>query len=499
MDSWVFWFLLLQSVVQYPQPVGDGLDRVTRLRMEAYAKLQEQEKIQLEREEEQHMLMQSGASSGDLFWSALQPWQVWTFAGLLVLLLAVWFMWRKRGCEAEISSEEEKEKEKEEVEEEEEEIWAYDLRWLLDERIQWPVHDLQTGCNRTMALIDSFTSIIGRALAGTFYPVLQQAIGFGSAFEGWTAREEEILYRVLIPLSPPIGHTFHLEHDTDQQKPGRNFRVRVELECSCPEENEGVNLLCFLHHPDVVRRSTRQPNLLDSLCTGFYLDVHKIVLWFCALVRASWRRLPQSRSWHLVLQASARSCNLRLNNNQESFLVKVLFGVQRHTSDIFITSRPRGAQTPSTMWPETYAIAETKFFTHMARQTPQDSSHLKCLQLLARVLAHKDFPFHSVKTIIMQMLNTVPVSRWHRRYFLLQLSDALEQLHLSLKEKHLDHFILGNQRLPEEIRLPQDVQRARPPNLFYALIQDPDAHSQAMQAYFDLHHRLARVLAYGQF
>lgn len=45
------------------------------------------------------------------------------------------------------------------MEEEEEEIWAYDLRWLLDERIQWPVHDLQTGCNRTMALIASKVSL----------------------------------------------------------------------------------------------------------------------------------------------------------------------------------------------------------------------------------------------------------------------------------------------------------------------------------------------------
>ncbi|KAL2307757.1 hypothetical protein Nmel_000736 [Mimus melanotis] len=471
MDSWVFWFLLLQSVVQYPQPVGDGLDEVTRLRLEACAKLQEQEKIRLEQEVEQLALMQSGISWGDLHWSALQTW---AFSGLLVLLLAVWFMWRKRSYKAEISGKKEKEKQKEE----EDETWAYDLRWLLDERIQWPVQDLQTGCNRTMALIDNFTSVIGRALTRTFYPVLQQAIGFGSAFEGWTAREEEVVYRVLIPLSPPLGHTFHLERDNDQQKPGRNFRVRVELECSCPREHPGVNLLCFLHHPDVVRRRTQQPNLLDSLCTGFYLDVQKIVLWFCALVRASWRRLPQSRSWHLVLLASTRSCNLRLNNDQESFLVKVLFGVQRHTSDIFITSRPRGAQTPSIMWPETYAVAETKFFRHMARQAPQDSSHIKCLQLLAC---------------------TIPVSRWHRRYFLLQLSDALEQLRLSLEEKHLEHFILGNQRLPEEIRLPQDVQRAKPPNLFHGLVQDPATHSQAMQAYLDLHHRLARVLAYGQF
>ncbi|NXT71380.1 IPIL1 protein, partial [Chaetops frenatus] len=338
----------------------------------------------------------------------------------------------------------------------------------------------------TMALMDNFTTVLRRALSGTFYPVLEQAIGFGSAFEGWIAREEEVVYCVLIPLAPPLGHTFYLERDTGEQRPGRNFRIHVQLECSCPREQQGVNILCFRHHPDVVRRIIQQPNLLDTLCTGSYLDVHKTVHWFCTLVRASWQRLPQSRSWNLVLLPSKRSCNLRLTNNQESFQVKVLFGVRQHTSDIFVSSQHRGADTPRTMWPETYAVAETKFFGHMAKQAPQESSHLKCLQLLASVRVCKDFSIYSIKTIVMHLLNTIPVSQWHSRYFLLQLSDVLEQLRLSLEKKHLEHFILGNQKLPEEIILPPDVQRAGPSNLFYGLAQDPAAHSLAVEAYLDL-------------
>ncbi|NXI32669.1 IPIL1 protein, partial [Sterrhoptilus dennistouni] len=321
--------------------------------------------------------------------------------------------------------------------------------------------------------VDNFLSVLRRALSRTFFPVLQRAIGFGSAFEGWTASEEEVVYRVLVPLTPPLGHIFYLEPDTDQQRPGRNFRVLVALECRCPREQQGVHLLCFLHHPDVVRRVTGQANLLDTLCTGSYLDVKKTVRWFCALVRASWRRLPQSRSWDLALLPSKRSCNLRLTNSQESFQVRVLFGVRR-------------AHTPSSMWPESYTMAETKLFRHVAGQVPQDSSHLKCLQLLTGVLARKDFSAHAIKTVVMRLLSTLPASQWHRRYFLLQLSDALEQLRLSLEGKHLEHFIVGNQRLPRQIRLPPDIQSATPPNLFHGLVQDPDAHSRAMQAYLDL-------------
>ncbi|NXX36765.1 IPIL1 protein, partial [Nicator chloris] len=337
----------------------------------------------------------------------------------------------------------------------------------------------------TMALMNNLNSVLSRVLNRTFYPVLQQAIGFGSAFEGWTA-SEEVVYHVLVPLTPPVGHMFLLARDTEQRRPGRNFFVRVELECRCPRDQQGVNVLCFLHHPEVIRRITGQPYLLDTLCTRSYLDVKKTVHWFRALLRASWRRLPQSRRWHLELLSSKRSCKLRLTNSEESFQVWVLFGVQRHGSDIFISSQAQGRRTPRTMWPETYEVAEIKFFRHMAGQAPQDSSHLKCLQLLSSVLVHKDPSIHAIKTITMRLLNTIPMSQWHRKYFLHQLSDVLEQLRLSLEKKHLEHFILGNQRLPQGIRLPPDVQRTRPPNLFSHLMQDPAAHSQAMQAYLDL-------------
>ncbi|NWR11936.1 IPIL1 protein, partial [Paradoxornis webbianus] len=335
-------------------------------------------------------------------------------------------------------------------------------------------------------LVDSLTSVLRGVLGQTFYPVLQRAIGFGSAFEGWTASEEEVVYRVLIPLKPPLGHVFCLKPDTEQQRLGRPFRVLVKLECRCLREQEGVFQLCYLHHANMVRRVTGQPNLLDTLCTDSYLDVKKTVRWFCALVRASWWCLPQSRSWDLALLPSKDSCNLRLTNSQESFQVRLLFGVQRHGSDIFITSQSQGADTPSTMWPETYTVAETKFFKHVASQLPQDSSHLRCLQILTGVLMHEGFSAHAIKTVVMRLLSTLPAAEWHKRYFLLQLSNILLQLCSYLEEKQLEHFIVGNQRLPQEIRLPPDVQTARPANLFQSLVQDPAAYSQAMQACRDL-------------
>lgn len=134
-------------------------------------------------------------------------------------------------------------------------------------------------------------------------------------------------------------------------------------EYSCPRKQLGVNLLCLLHHYHVVRRIW-QFNLLDTLCTSSYLDVRKTAHWFCVLVRSTWRRLPQSRSWRLVLLPSKRSCKLSLANEEGSFQVVVLFGVQQGASDIFVSSQPRGAHTPSTVWPETYTSRDQVLQAH---------------------------------------------------------------------------------------------------------------------------------------
>ncbi|KAF4792492.1 inositol 1,4,5-trisphosphate receptor-interacting protein-like 1 [Turdus rufiventris] len=172
----------------------------------------------------------------------------------------------------------------------------------------------------------------------------------------------------------------------------------------------------------------------------------------------------------------------------------MFFGVRRGDSDIFVSSQPQYAGTPSTLWPETYAVAEMKFFQYIARQAPSDSLYLRCLQFFSRLLLGIGFSTYTMKTIVMHLLHTIPVSQWSRRHFLRRLIDISESLRLSLEVKRLNHFIVGNQRLPEEISLPRDVQMAEPPNLFHHLAMDPVAHSQGMGEYLDLQRRLVAVL-----
>ncbi|XP_063249670.1 inositol 1,4,5-trisphosphate receptor-interacting protein-like 1 [Prinia subflava] len=368
---------------------------------------------------------------------------------------------------------------------------------LLEERLQLPVLDLHKGCSLIMDLMDKLTHVFQQGLSDGFYPVPQQAIGVDSAFEGWSPHAEDAVYRVLVPLSPPPGHAFHLELDTAGVLQ-RNFRVHVELLCTCRREQLGEeDMLCFLHQPEEELRSRQEPSLLDTLCTGSCLDVEKTVRWFCRFVRVAWLLLPESRHWRLMLQPSRRSCKFQLSKDEESFAAEMIFGVQQGDSDIFVGSRPTEVGVPSTTWVETYAVAEAKFFRHVSRQAPQDSCHCKCLQLLTHLPTGVAFPSYAVKTVVMHLLNGVPLTRWRGRDFQQRLMDILKYLQCSLEITHLRHFVIGNECFPGEIRLPSGFRVAEPPNLFQHLASSADAHLRAMQEYNRLLQGLKQLLSHG--
>ncbi|RMC10431.1 hypothetical protein DUI87_13236 [Hirundo rustica rustica] len=383
---------------------------------------------------------------------------------------------------------------------------------LLVDHIQWPVEELERGCSLTAELMESFTRVFVDRVSNSFYPVPQEAIGVGSAFEGWSPRDWDGVYRVLVPLNPPPGHAFHLEPNSAGQTAARTFSVRVELVCTCKREQLGQKPLCFLHHPKKKLGRKRKRSLLETLCTGSYLDVEKTSHWFYQLLRCSWRHVPESDSWHLAFQPCSRSCRFQLSKGRKRLAVEMLFGVRQGDSDIFVVSQPTEAQKggssifvssqpaeanfmASTAWPETYAVAEAKFLRHIAGQVPCESLHLKCLQVFTGILRGTGFSSSVWKTVVMHVLTTVPLSRWRRREFARRLWDVMAYLRRCLQSKRLEHFVLGNERLPAEISLPLAVRRVEPLNLFEHLAREPAAHREAMRAYGQLRFRLWVLLS----
>ncbi|NXP20058.1 IPIL1 protein, partial [Scytalopus superciliaris] len=373
-------------------------------------------------------------------------------------------------------------------ESEEEDPSERDLARIYERRIQWSVQKLAHRRRVVEELLHNLLRVSNEFFLNNFFPVLQPAIGVGSACEGWSPQEEkDVVYCMLIPLKPPSGYAFHLELDTAREMPQKGMRVHVELVCTCTGEQLGNTTLCFLHHCKQELRANHEPNLLQTLCTGPYLDVQKIALWFRKFVTSAWAMVPQSREYRMKVLPSSRSCKLKLKKtSRKPLLVEIIFGIQQGNSDIFLSSQTTETLIPpNTTWLETYAVAEAMFFQRIARQAPRHSCYLKCLQLCARI-SGTGFSHYTLKTVVMHLLTLIPLPGWRRRDFLLRLDDVMRYLSCCVEEKRLNHFFFGNEDMPKEINLPPAFQMAQPLNLFQNLAQDPEAHAVALQEFSEL-------------
>ncbi|NXC22682.1 IPIL1 protein, partial [Corythaeola cristata] len=339
-------------------------------------------------------------------------------------------------------------------------------------------------------LVGAFIIFFRDLLSNSFFPVLEPAIGVGSAFEGWSRHEEDRIYCLLVPLKPRPGHAFHPELSDAGVGPARNFRIRVEAVCTCTDEQLAENMLCFLHHPEEELRRDQEPSLLDTLCTGSYLDVHKTARWFHQLVKEAWALAALSSQCRLTLLPSSRSCKLQVTKNTKTLNIEIMFGVRQGFSDVFLSSQSRAdIFTPSTMWPESYAVAEAEFFRYMAMDVPRNSCHLKCLQVCARILVGNAFSTSTLKTVVMHLLTILPVSCWRRRHLLPRLQDIMRYLRRCVEDRRLDHYFFANGNVPNEVVLPIALRTAEPLNLFQHLAQDPDAQAEALRELMELQDR----------
>ncbi|NWV63614.1 IPIL1 protein, partial [Malurus elegans] len=355
--------------------------------------------------------------------------------------------------------------------------------WIFSRRFQLSVPKLASRRRVVKELLCNLLRASQRLFSNNFFPVLEPVIGVGSAWEGWNhQKEEDVVYSMFVPMKAPRGHAFCLEPDTTGETPQTGMRVRVELVCTCTGEEPDQNMLCFLHHREDELKTEQEASLLHTLCTGPYLDVEKIAVWFRTFVIAAWPAVPQSLHYSMKVLPSRRSCKLKLGETSgRSFFVDMIFGVQEGNSDIFVSSQPAEAQLPPcTTWLESCAVAEAKFFRHVARQAPHPSCHLKCLRLCARLLEGSGCSIYALKTTVMHLLTLIPPSEWQQRYLMLRVDDVMCYLRCCLEEKRLEHFFFGNEDMPEEICLPPAFQGAQPLNLFQHLAQDPAAQTRAM-------------------
>ncbi|XP_010134034.1 PREDICTED: inositol 1,4,5-trisphosphate receptor-interacting protein-like 1, partial [Buceros rhinoceros silvestris] len=143
-----------------------------------------------------------------------------------------------------------------------------------------------------------------------FFPVLQTPFSIRQDFEDPSHLQYFGIRVLIMPVKAPRGHSFHLVPGTTGEV--QDCTIRVGLECTCEKEQLDEDMLCFLHHPKEELSRNQPPSLLDTLCTGSYLDLAKTSHWFKKLVKSSWKALPDVKGCRLTVLPTKRLCRLQL-------------------------------------------------------------------------------------------------------------------------------------------------------------------------------------------
>ncbi|OXB71385.1 UNVERIFIED_CONTAM: hypothetical protein H355_001717, partial [Colinus virginianus] len=495
--AWVLFFSVFAQMFKSAS-INDNAAMLERMQQrEIY--LQEQ-MAWLLHEVEQRKVDRSWMDIPALLFPLLHSWKTWLWMGLLVLPLCIlwqlekWNQRDKREEEEEESEHEEEEPveqetEEEKVEQEDEEEGEGDNDFCefvdtrqITERVLAKVQGRDNSCQLVEEMMNDIVEAFTILCSDTFFPVLMPVVGVGSAFEGWSLPEEDIVYRLLVPMQAPRGHIF-LPEVGKRKALAKNSRIRVEQLCMCKLGQLLRNVLSFQRNPHDRLHKDQQHSLLHMFCTDSYLDVQKTVTWFNVQVPTVWTVTRHAHVYDLKVLPSSRSSKLLLKNTSsgEKIFIELLFGVQQEHSDIFLSSQNSEAGfTPSTVWPQSFAVAERRFFQYVARNAGPESCHLSCLRLFAHIQVGTGFSIDTIRTVYFHLLNTTNMKSWNRRHFTVRLENILQHLQRCLKEKHLHHFFVGNRKVPNEIVLPRNFRAARPLNLFQHLERNTNAYCQAL-------------------
>ncbi|KAM6251276.1 inositol 1,4,5-trisphosphate receptor-interacting protein-like 1 [Porphyrio hochstetteri] len=268
-------------------------------------------------------------------------WSFWTFTfcGGVLILLQRWKNTKTRSHQQGSPRRQSKEWEDEEAEDDELDNDSDDAcylgRYEVDS-IQWPVSPMDDTCKLVEELVDHLLTACRRLSRNTFKPWLQPAIGLDCGYEHSGSWDDNVFYRLLVPLQPPPGHTFSIELKPNKNLLTRNSCIHVQLDCMCMREQLVGDMLCFVHHSR--RELARQdPSLLKTLCSKSYLDIEKTTCWFQQLVKAAWNLLPFSHRCQLTVLPTTRSCKIRLTAGQEILTIEMTFGVMLDNSGSYLS------------------------------------------------------------------------------------------------------------------------------------------------------------------
>lgn len=331
-------------------------------------------------------------------------------------------------------------------------------------------------------------------------------VGIGSMFESWKVCKP-LTCDLLVPFSPPDPHSFQFylwcspSSDTppDMQGCGKIKVTRFgenEEGCLCGSANLGEDMLCLLHSRNDTLKVDRSPEeLLCSRNTPF-LAKDQVMKWFQISVTKAWGRISHKYDFEVTFHNldAAGALKIRFRSGKV-IMLNIIPVVQLEDMDAYFVSHfPSDCDSsPDPYWPVSFAVYERNLLKHFAKRLPQNSCHLHCLQIVTflhrkqtGLTGKSGLTNYHLKTALLHLLLSTRPSAWGVESLEHRLRDVLGFLQRSLQEKRLHHALIGNNKVPEDIRIPLTVRRAEPINLFRSLVLQRELHAATVKHFHEM-------------
>lgn len=331
-------------------------------------------------------------------------------------------------------------------------------------------------------------------------------VGIGSMFESWKVCKP-LMCDLIVAFSPPEPYSFqfHLwcspssDMPPDMQGCGKIKVTRVgenEGGCLCGSANLGEDMLCLLHSRNDKVKVDRSPDeLLCSKNTSF-LAKDQVMKWFQISVTKAWGRISHKYDFEVTFRNLDAAGALKIRFRSGKVIVmNIIPVVQLEDTDAYFVSHfpSDGDSSPDPYWPLSFAVYERNLLKHFAKRLPQNSCHLHCLRIVTflhrkqtGLTGKSALSNYHLKTALLHLLLSKKPSVWGIESMEPRLRDVLSFLQRSLEEKRLHHVLIGNNKVPEEVKVPKIIRNAEPINLFRSLVLQRELHAATLRHFHEM-------------
>ncbi|XP_068113678.1 inositol 1,4,5-trisphosphate receptor-interacting protein [Hyperolius riggenbachi] len=330
---------------------------------------------------------------------------------------------------------------------------------------------------------------------------VEDSICIGSMYENWRVNKP-LICDLIVPFAPPEPYHFRCQPPIapNQQNYGE-IHVRGpddESGCVCDKKKLGEDMLCLLHNPNNKKKVIKDVNLLCAKNSN-HLATDQVMKWFQRSITKAWGRISHKYEFELTFSHLDSPGALRVkfkSGKVISFNISPV--VQYEDSDLYFISHfpnNNGSEEASSSiyWNLSFAVYERRFLKEFAKSLPDSSCHLSCLQIMtflhskqSHLTGPSGLTSYHLKTVLLHLLLTRACYDWCNVMLEERLRDMFKHLEKCLLEKKLQHFMIGNPKLPNSVNIPEHFRLVEPLNLFRSFVLNRDLYQKTLSMFYEM-------------